>query len=182
MRGKLLAVGGVVALLLAGVAGAFITGFGPAPGGSGDDVESFPTETGTAATESPTSGSTSGGETTATTATPPFGFTIDSIEQCGRTCRDVTSTLTNQQETTAEDVTVYTRIYVGNGTDGDVAWGGSEPVGTLESGESYTATRRVELSYSDALAVEQNGGWVTVQTTVQTSEQTLTFTEQRQVA
>lgn len=183
MSGKLLAIGGVLALLLASVAGAFVTGIGPAPGGeSGDDIESFPTETPAASDASSSSDESAATETASSTSTPPFGFTIDDIEQCGRTCRDVTSTLTNQQETTAEDVTVYTRIYVGNGTDGDVVWEGTESVGTLEPSEPYTATRRVELSYSDALAVEQNDGWVTVQTTVQTADRTLTFTERRQVA
>lgn len=179
MRKTLFAVSGLVLLALAGLAGAFVTGFGPAPGGASDDVESFPTETPTATTPSD-------GDDTATdsvaTPTRPFGFAIERIEDCGRTCRDVTSTVTNRQETTAGNVTVYTRIYVGNDTDGDVAWEGTEPVGTLEAGESHTATRRVELSYSDAFAVEQNGGWVTVQTTVETDTQTTTFTEQRRVA
>ncbi|MBX0324167.1 hypothetical protein EGH21_14105 [Halomicroarcula sp. F13] len=179
MRTKLLAVGGVV-LLLAGAAGAVLTGFGPASGGdSGSDVESFPTET--PAERTTDSGGADSAETTAT-ATPPFGFTIDDIENCGQTCRDVTSTLTNQQDTTATDVTVYTRIYAGNGTDGDVVWEGSEPVGTLDAGESYTATKRVELSYSEALAIENEDGWITVQTTVQSDDRTVTFTDQRQVA
>jgi hypothetical protein len=94
----------------------------------------------------------------------------------------VTSTLTNQQDTTAEDVTVYTRIYAGNGTDGDQVWEGSESVGTLDASESYTATKRVELSFADAYAIDQEDGWITVQTTVETADQTVTFTEQRQVA
>jgi hypothetical protein len=196
MNVKLLAVVGVLSLVAAGVLGAFATGFGPAPGGdSGSDVESFPTATpaetagGDGAGETATATTADGdgaGETatpTATTATtPPFTFSIDSIEECGRTCRDVTSTLTNRQDATAENVTVYTRVFVGNGTDGDVVWEGSEPVGTLDAGESYTATRRVELSYSDALTIQQSGGWITVQTTVQTDDRTVTFSDQRQVA
>lgn len=183
MNTKYLAIGGVALLVVAGVAGAFVTGFGPAPGGdSGSDVESFPTATSTATpSDDGTGGSGTSGTTTAT-AVPPYGFTINSIEECGQTCRDVTSTLTNQQETTAENVTVYTRIFVGNDTDGDVIWQGKESVGTLDAGESYTATRRVELSYSEAIAVRQNDGWITVQTTVKSNDRTVTFTDQRQVA
>ena len=49
----------------------------------------------------------------------PFGFVVDQIETCGETCRDVTTTPTNRQSTAASDVTVTTRIYAGNGTDGD---------------------------------------------------------------
>jgi hypothetical protein len=93
----------------------------------------------------------------------------------------VTSTVTNRGETTAEDVTVYTRVYAGRGTDGGVIWEGSERVGTLDAGASYTATRRVELSFTDAIAIQRNDGWVTVQTTVRTADRTLTLTDQRQV-
>jgi hypothetical protein len=187
MNARPLAVVGVLALVLAGVVGAYVTGFGPAPGGDdGSDAESFPTatpsETPTGDGVTATDDGTAGTATPTATAPPPFVFSIDAIETCGQTCRDVTSTLTNQQDTTAENVTVYTRIFVGNGTDGDVAWKGSEPVGTLDAGESYTATRRVELSYGDALAIKRNGGWITVQTTVQTEDRTVTFSERRQVA
>jgi hypothetical protein len=111
---------------------------------------------------------------------PAFAFAIDRIEECGRSCRDVTSTLTNDGAD-ATDVTVYTRIYVGNGTDGDVIWEGNERVGDLGAGESYTTTERVELSLVDAVVVESAGGWITVQTTVQSDETTVTFTQRRQV-
>jgi hypothetical protein len=179
MNTKLLAVAGVVALGLVGVASAFVVGIGPVPGDtSGDDIDSSPRAT---STPTPTHDGTTEPAQTATTSTEPFAFSIDRIEECGRTCRDVTSTLTNQQETTSDDVTVYTRIYVGKDTDGDVAWQGTETVGSLAAGESHTVTRRVELSYSDAIAVEQNDGWVTVQTTVQTGDRIVMYTDQRQV-
>jgi hypothetical protein len=166
-------------------AGAIVIAGDLLPGGNSEaESEPFPTATpgddGTA-----TGGSDSTETTTASgtsTATPPFGFAIDSIEECGQTCRDVTSTLTNQQGTTAGNVTVYTRIFAGQGTDGDVIWRGSEDVGTLPAGDSYTTTRQVELSYADALKVENNDGWITVQTTVETADGTVTFSDERQVA
>lgn len=194
MNDKLLAVGGVVILLMAGVVGAFVTGFGPASGGESEsDGETFPTETpsstgsdGERSDDENGDGGSSGGRTgdatTTATDTPPFTFVIENIEECGQTCRDVTSTVTNRQDATAEDVTVHTRIYAGNGTDGDQVWQGSEDVGTLDAGESHTATKRVELSYSDGFKIEQNDGWITVQTAVETADRTVTFTEQRQVA
>lgn len=183
MRTNLLVVGGAVALLLAGVAGAVVTGIGPAPGSdSGADIAEFPTETDSTSSGGDDGTSDSGTERTATASTVPFALSIDSIEDCGQTCRDVTSTLTNRQDTAATDVTVYTRVYAGNGTGGDLVWEGTESVGTLDAGESYTATKRVELSYGEAYTIDQNDGWVTVQTTVQTDERTVTFTEQRQVA
>ncbi|MDQ2071011.1 hypothetical protein RBH20_00525 [Haloarcula sp. H-GB4] len=181
MDGKLLAVIGIVVLLLAGVGGAFVTNLGPFQAeSSGEDLSEFPTET-TEATESDTAITDTGDSDGGAASTPPFAFTVDSIEECGRTCRDVTSTLTNQQNSTADDITVYTRIYAGNTTDGDVVWQGSEDVGTLEADGSYTTTRRVDLAFSDAYAIEQADGWITIRTTVETADQTVTISDQRDV-
>jgi hypothetical protein len=95
------------------------------------------------------------------------------FEQCGRTCSDVTTSLTNQQTTGASDVVVDTHIYAGNGTSGDPVWTGEESVGTLGAGESYTAVERVDLSLSDALAIERNDGWITVETTVRSNAEAM---------
>lgn len=161
----------VVGLLAAGV-GALYTGVGPAPGDdSGGSIEDFPTAT------------PSGGGGAAETS-EPFAFTVDDIEECGSTCRDVTVTLSNEQDESATGVTVYTRIYAGQDStaEEDLLWEGQEAVGTLGPDESTTQTERVELSFSEALAVQQNDGWITVLTTVETDEQTVTFTDNRQVA
>lgn len=165
-----------------------------ADGDGAADAESFPTETPAAGESGGGDGAdASGGDATSasdagpdatdgTASTPRFGFAIDTVERCGQTCRDVTSTLTNAQDTDAADVTVHTRIFVGQGTDGDVVWRGTEDVGALGAGESYTTTRQVELSFADALAVQNAGGWITVQTSVETADRTVTVTDERQVA
>jgi len=157
---------GVVLLVAAGAA--FASGLLGPGAASGTDVETFPTET--------------PGPSTGDDATAPFTTTVDRVEQCGRTCRNVTTTLTNEQETTAEDVTVYTRVYAGNGTGGDVVWENRRRVGTLPAGGSVTVTERVSLSVTDALNVRRNDGWVTVRTTVQSAGKTVTVTERRDVA
>jgi hypothetical protein len=173
-----------VVVIGAGV-GAVVVAGDLLPGGNdATESEAFPTATPSDA-ETPSDGGDDVETTTAdgtSTETPPFGFAIDSIEECGQTCRDVTSTLTNQQDTTAENVTVSTRIFAGQGTDGDEIWRGQEDAGTLAAGESYTATNRVELSLSEGLKIQNNDGWITVQTTVETEDQTVTFTDERQVA
>lgn len=161
---------------------AFYTGWGPAPGGgdAGDTITDFPTATPTA-----TPGGNGGAAMkTATPTPPPFDFTIDRIEECGRTCRDVTATLHNNQAEPATGVTVYVRIYAGQDTTEDDAmvWEGTEPVGTLEAGGAHTTTQRVELSLQEALKVEGNGGWVTIVTTVETDARTVTFRSSEQVA
>ncbi|WP_144903436.1 hypothetical protein [Halobellus captivus] len=175
----------VIALLVAVGAGVVIVGDDVLPGSSGDDTEPFPTAStpqDTAESDSGSNGASDGSDAdAAVTSTPPFGFVIENVEECGTTCREVTTTLTNNQDTTAEDTTVYSRIFAGQGTDGDEVWRGEEPVGTLESGESYTATREVDLSFSEAMKVRNEDGWITIQTTVQTADRTVTFTEQRQV-
>jgi len=172
----------IIALLVAVGVGAAVVGDEVLPGNDGGDAESFPTATPQETTES-SSGNESDGSTTVTaTATPPFGFVIENIEECGTTCRDVTTTLTNQQDSTAEEITVYSRIFAGQEIDPDKeVWRGNESVGTLDAEESYTATRRVELSYSEAFEVRNEDGWITIQTTIQTADRTVTFTQQRQV-
>jgi len=170
-------IGGVLALvvLTAAVGAVLYTGAGPAPGGnSGDsEIEEFPTEGPTDDGES--------GEAETTTA-EPFTFTVDETAECGTTCRDVTATLNNERNETATGVTTYTRIYAGeNNTDADdVVWEGTVDVGTLDGGASHTTTERVELSLLDARTVNQNDGWITVVTTVESDDATVTFRETRQ--
>jgi hypothetical protein len=190
-----LAVVAVVALVVAAGVAAVVTGLGPAPGGeSGDEITDFPTATATpgggdvSVAEAPSNGTgdaTPPGTATATATPEPrpaFVTTVESVADCGRTCRDVTSTTANDGRADATGVTVYTRIFVGQAASGDVVWQGREAVGRLSAGDSYTATRRVELSLAEAAAVENAGGWITVQTTVQSDQRTVTFAESRQVA
>jgi hypothetical protein len=170
-RRRAAAVGSTLVVVLAlGVAAALL-GIGPAPGAGGVGTDAG-VEGGTDRRSTAT-GSASDGD-------PTFAFVVEGIERCGRTCRDVTSTLT-AESASASNVTVATRIYAGNGTDGEGVWRGRERVGDLAAGGSHTATARVDLSLADALAVEGAGGWVTVRTTVRSTETTTTFTRRREV-
>ena len=173
MHRRSLAAGAVATLALVGPL-VFVLGTG-AGAGSIRPGGSVPT-----ATPSDTT-SADGSETAAPVSGPRVAFSVDRIETCGRTCRDVTSTL-GVEGAAASNVTVTTRIYAGSGTDGDVVWRGRERVGDLAAGESYTTTERVDLSVADALAVEGAGGRVTVETTVRSAERTATFTRRRDVS
>ena len=175
---RLLLVGGVVAfVVVVGGAAAFATGFGPAPGGSDEAIGDFPTST---ATPTPSSGVVAA--STTSEPRPEFAFTVDRTESCGQTCRDVTSTLENTGNETATGITVYTRIYAGQDTSGDVIWQGTEDVGSLDPVATVTTTMRVELSLSEAATVQRERGWITVQTAVESDQRTVTFTDSRQVA
>ena len=171
----------VVIVLALGIGAAYWTGFGPAPGGAGDDepLTEFPTQT--PAADGSTVRTT---VTSTTTAGPPFVFTIDRVEDCGLTCREVTATLQNSQAEPATGVTVYSRIYAGQNTTASdaIVWEGKDDVGTIEAGAAYTSTRRVELSLAEASAIERAGGWVTIVTTVDSDERTVTFRDSEQVA
>ena len=97
-------------------------------------------------------------------------------------CRNVTSTVTNEQSTPARDVTISTRLYAGNDTDGEVRWRGTQRVGRIDPGETYVTTQRVELSMDAALAVRDADGRVTIRTTVETADQSVTITDRREVS
>ncbi|MDZ7849482.1 MAG: hypothetical protein U5K70_01260 [Halodesulfurarchaeum sp.] len=166
----------VVLIIVGGLGAALYTGVGPAPGGnSGDEIEEFPTEEDT---------DVGGSEATSTEDAEPFTFSIDDIEACGSTCRDVTSSLTNNQDETATNVTVYVRIFAGedNTNSADMVWEGTEEVGTMEAGGTHTTTERVELSLQEGLMIDQEDGWITILTTVQSDDTTVTFQSSEQVA
>lgn len=171
----------LVIVLAVGLGWALYTGAGPAPGGtdSGETLTDFPT-----ATPGDNSASTGGTDSIATTDTPPFTFTIDEVEECGQTCRDVTASLHNNQDETATGTTVFTRIFAGedNTDTDDLVWEGKEEVGTLDAGATHTTTRHVELSLQEARKIDQHDGWITIVTTVQTDERTVTFRNSEQVA
>jgi hypothetical protein len=181
-RKHVIAVGLVVIAFAVAIGAMVYTGVGPAPGSdSGDSIEEFPTEEPSTAESMNDDGSTT---TTSSPATEPFSFTIDETEQCGTTCRDVTATLYNEQDETATGITTYVRIFAGqNNTDpNDVVWEGTVDVGTLEAGASHTTTERVELSLREARKVDRNDGWITIQTTVESDDTTVTFRDSEQVA
>jgi hypothetical protein len=150
--------------------------------GDGNGTEATPASTGTVYTQVDGDGD-AGGNDTAAPAPPPFAFEVVRIEECGTTCRDVTAAVTNSRDERATGVQVYTTIYAGNSTDGDdEVWAGTEDVGTLEAGESATSTRRVDLSFGAALKIQNADGWITLVTTVESDEVTITFEDRRNVA
>lgn len=171
-----LVVATVASLVL--IAGALAVGtlLDTSDGSTGGDV---PTASGTPYSLSD-DGSGAGDEGTA--APPPFEMEIESVESCGQTCRDVTATLVNNQNRRATGVTVYTQIYAGEDTEGDVMWEGTQEVGSLGPGAEETDTKRVELGYMDAMAVQRNDGRITIQLTVETDRRTITFLEHRDVS
>lgn len=167
-RNSSFAVAAVTAAVLAGGV-LMLGGIGPAESGTAGP-SSVGGPSGTTGGGNDTAGSSGTGER--------WSFTIDSIESCGTTCRDVTATLENTDNTTRTGVTVTTEVYA----DGELLWEGSEDVGTLEPGASNTATRRVDVGYRGALAIKSNDGYVTIRTVVTHDDGRTVFEDRKQVA
>ncbi|MCX2818273.1 hypothetical protein EGH25_02760 [Haladaptatus sp. F3-133] len=111
-----------------------------------------------------------------TKPTPPFEFEVGSIENCGRTCREVNAVLRNRMSVDAEGVSVYTWIYAGNTTErDDVVWADNREVGVLGGGETVGSTDRVNLSVQQAENVRENDGWITVEATVESRDEVAKF-------
>lgn len=149
--------------------------------GNTDDVGPAPTPRSTG-DDGSASGSTGGDGTPVNTPPPPFSMVVESVESCGQTCRDVTATLTNNQDRQATGVTVETTIHAGGDTGGDVIWEGSREIGNLDPGESTTDTTRIELGLFDAAAVKQAGGEITIVLAVDSDQQSVRFVRHRDVA
>lgn len=164
-------------------------GAGPGDGSDGSSDGATPTATpypdGT-----PMADETPDRTATPTTPTPTvrppssgsaFAFTIDRVEECGDSCRRVTATVTNNRSAPATNVTLDLDLYAGNRTSGDPLWNGTERIGSLESGESVTVQREVELSTRQAVAIGTRDGWITLEAVVRSDETAETIRKRRNV-
>ncbi len=185
VKGRMVAFGVVAVLLVAGVVGGVSLGYRPwsshavDAGLSGSSQDSGSNSGGIASSGGSGGQQTGGAKNVADSAeNPAFLFQVDQIKSCGRTCRDVTATVTNQQNSTATNVKIVTQIY----TKQDKLWEGSQTFDHIDSSASKTRTERVKLGYLDAIKVKQNGGYVTVKTTVTWNGGQQTFSQRRKVA
>lgn len=148
----------------------------PAGGDEPNETTSTKTDPSTeTATQSP------GTPTTVPTATPAgspeFAFEVRNVESCGGTCREVTAGLTNEGSVPANNVTVEVNVLVGD----DRIWRDTERVGALGPGETYESSDRIEIGALEALKIQQNGGYVTIETVVTHDGETQQFTRREKV-
>lgn len=144
-----------------------------ATGGSGDDA---------GASGGDGSDGSGGGEGSEDATADPepasFRFTVDRVENCGTTCRDVTVSVRNQGGIAAHNVDVDVRLLA----DGDELWSGSRSFEAVDAGETVTRTERVKLGYFEAAKIKGNDGYVTIETTITWDDGRETFSERRKVA
>ncbi len=180
----------VVVVVLVGVVGAGVLFAGGADlggddAGAGDSTATQSPTPAQSATDTPTPATDAADEsdrendaTATTTMSSEYAFTIESIEECGSTCRDVTARLTNSGDEPREEVRVATAMLV----DGEVLWSGNESVGTLEPGESHVSTERVNVGFTGGMQISANDGYVTIVTVVHSASGETRFAERRKVA
>ncbi|NHN61168.1 MULTISPECIES: hypothetical protein [Halorussus] len=176
-RGAVVAVVLLFSLAAGGVLLAGDDGLGGTPDAPAGDSTTT-TTTGSGGSPTDTASGDSASDATATPSDSGYAFTIQSIEDCGSTCRDVTARLDNSGGAVREEVEVTTKMYA----DDDLLWAGNETVGRLGPGESHTSTRRVDVGFSGGLAISANDGYVTIVTVVRSEGGTARFSERRKVA
>lgn len=106
-------------------------------------------------------------------ADPEIRMRVGRVTRCGTTCRDVTAHLHNRDTVDLTNVEVYTTIYA----DGEIVWVDAERVGTVAAGDTYTATKRVEVSPGEALKIHSSDGSVRVETVVEFDQGSTVVTE-----
>jgi hypothetical protein len=99
-----------------------------------------------------------------------FQYTVDSVKECGLTCRNATGTLTNSGTEAANNITIRTRIFA----DGDLLWNGTSEIGELAAEERYTDNKKIKLSFAAGQKARSNGQ-VTIETIVEFDEGTDVF-------
>lgn len=158
---RLSALGIVVLLLVSGVGGVAFGAAGAAGPAAGDASDRAPTA-------DPSANQSDD---------PQFDFDLVNATECGINCREVTVRATNIGNDSVSNVTVSSRLESGE----RVVWRGTDSVDRLEPGESAVVTKQVRVGFFDAVAIQQNGGWVAANTTVSWDDRSETFVERRKV-
>jgi len=182
MERQTVLVGAVAAVVLLAAGGAVALGVVPTglTGGSGDGAQAADGnanggDTGDGDTaETTTAG---GGDAPVTTTSGPFGFTVDSVTECGQTCRTMAATVTNDGDSAAEHVRLEITVYAGS----DQVWEGTTEVGTLEAGESASTTTEIDVGLGGGAKIRGNDGYATIQTRVVSADDSQVFRDRREV-
>lgn len=126
------------------------------------------------------SGPTSDGDTNnrnATTRLEPFNLRQQNVTKCGMTCRVVTVTLTNMGNNMAKNISVESRIFAG---DSHIETR-QTTIRRLRPNETVVRTIRIDAGLQDVIRIKQNGGRITVQSTIKSDDHNMTKISQRKI-
>jgi hypothetical protein len=142
------------------------TGDTPKPPSEPPSSATIPSERPSATTQSsrqPTDKNTStNDESRPTTETGRLQFSIGETENCGRTCRTVTATLTNTGSHPVSDIVIESTVLAGDSR----IWRERRSIDALGAGESTTTTTRIDIGLLEGAAIESNNGYVTIKTVI----------------
>ncbi|WP_306059310.1 hypothetical protein [Natronococcus wangiae] len=91
-----------------------------------------------------------------------------SLTECGITCRDATTTLTNTGSRDATGVRAAVSVF----TDDTLVWETDDHVGRLAAGNAVTRTHRIDVDPGTALAIRENDGRIRMEVTIVSDQQT----------
>lgn len=111
------------------------------------------------------------------TADVTFELAPFEIEECGLTCREVTTTIANAGSDDATSVRMEVTVVA----DGDRIWETDDAIGCLDASDEATRTERVELGFSDAHTVRANDDRVCIETIVDSDQGTDRFVRETAV-
>jgi len=101
---------------------------------------------------------------------------IDEIERCDLTCRNVSYTIENPTEESISDLTTDVTVTSGDET----LWSGESTVGDVGAGEQATVTDQIDLDTAAAATIRANDGRVTIEVTVTADGEDHTVTFERE--
>lgn len=157
-RTRIAAIVGVVGLVAVGGVGAVSLGLLPGDGGGSPP---------------PMNGTDGGGDgrPNGTDAQLPVAYAIENSTECGRTCRVLTSNVTNLGNESLGNVTLAFVFYAGD----DRVWQGTTDVGSVAGNATERVETRVDVGMDGGLAIRGNDGYVTIRTTVRANAGERTF-------
>ncbi|WP_313691210.1 hypothetical protein [Halorarum halobium] len=161
-----------------------VCGFGAGPAAAGGSDATQVTRTQPAASANVAGSGTGGVQPGLTNRAPqangsngPFDLSIRNLTRCGVNCRQVTVTLSNAGDVTAENVTVTSTVLAGDRT----VVVRRTRIDRLPPNESVTRTITVSVGLLDVQAIQRNGGRITVRTVVSSDQHTQRFVSSRKV-
>lgn len=113
------------------------------------------------------------------TGEPSVDFRVEPYEivECGFTCREATSTITNTGAEDATNVRVTVNVYA----DDHLIWETEEALGQLEAGSTITRTERIDVSLGEALVIRDNDRRITIEMTISSDQRTVQLSRTRVV-
>jgi hypothetical protein len=156
----LLLVGGVLVVALAGAGVAFGLGVGPFDAGETVDSEALDERS---------------------VGNASLSHRIDSVSECGRTCRVMNATVTNDGGKPAQNVEVTYNVFTASDDGQTRVWNGTIEIGQVDNGTTEPISAEIKVGLAEANEIRGNDGVVTVKSNVSSDQGSVVDTTQEDV-